>query len=154
MTALEAVSEVFGPPKRDNIVYSDSVNIILYKFLKGVFTIQNLLITTQQHCQWFNDNYKSNVLGKDSEIYFLTPMILQQKWTRRRVYQGHSVKGYGLSFSVPKKYGERYTYKLQFINYFNDLSIQIKHGFSRGFPTSFQQICLTLITLFSLTNYI
>ena len=47
MTALEAVPEVLGAPKQDNIVYSDSFNIIRHKFLKRVFTFQNLLITIE-----------------------------------------------------------------------------------------------------------
>lgn len=154
MTALEAVPEVLGAPKQDNIVYSDSFNIILHKFLKRVFTFQNLLITIEQHRQWFNDNYKSNVLEKDSEICFLTPMILQQKWTRGGVYWEHSIKGYGLSFSLPKKYGERYTYKLQFINYFNDLSnpnqIWIFQGLSSLISTNLSYSHHS----FSLTNFI
>lgn len=153
MTALEAVPKVLGAPKQDNIIYSDSSNIILHKFLKGVFTFQNLLITIEQHCQWFNDNYKSNVLEKDSEIYFLTPMLLQQKWTRVGVYWGHSIKGYGLSL-CQKKYGERYTYKLQFINYFNDLSNPNQIWIFQGLPSLISTNLSYSQTLFSLTNFI
>ena len=46
MTTLEAVPEVLGAPKQDDIVYSDSFNIILHKFFKRVFIFQNLFITT------------------------------------------------------------------------------------------------------------